>query len=83
MKFPDRVKIYRLKPSVDGSSDKDHLGCNNNVVFRAVVEVASGHVLKVSPCTSQLKENVFPTFLSGKKFRAWKTAYCLSTEDGI
>lgn len=36
IKFPVRVKIYRLKPSVDGSSNKDHLGCKSNIVSRAV-----------------------------------------------
>lgn len=38
IRFPDRVKIYRLKPSVDGSSNKDHLGSNSSIVFRAVLE---------------------------------------------
>jgi len=38
LKFPDRVKIYRLKPPVDGSSNKAHLGCDSNTVFRAVLE---------------------------------------------
>lgn len=36
IKFPVRVKIYRLKPSVDGSSNKDYLGCKSNIVSRAV-----------------------------------------------
>lgn len=51
--------------------------------LKMVAMVPEGHVLKVSPRTSQLKENVFPTFLSGKKFIARKTAYCPSTEEGI
>lgn len=51
--------------------------------LKTAAVVPEGHVLKVSPRMSQLKENVFPTFLCGKKFIAWQTAYCLSTEDGI
>lgn len=51
--------------------------------LKRVAVVLEGHVLKVSPHTSHLKGNAFPTFLIGKKFIAWKTACCLSTEDGI
>lgn len=51
--------------------------------LKTLAVVPKGHVLKVSPHMSQLKENVFLTLLSGKKFIAWKTAYCLSTEDDI
>lgn len=47
--------------------------------LKTVAMVPEGHVLKLS----QLEENVFLIFLSGKKFIAWKPAYCLSTEDGI
>lgn len=51
--------------------------------LKTLAVVPKRHVLKVNTRTSQLKENVFLTFLSGKKFIAWKTAYRLSAEDGI